>query len=60
MKNYRVTVIEEVRLKVVHIVEAENEEDAKQQVYEIPSNEGDVTWEDQTYFEVKDIEEVEL
>lgn len=58
VKTYKVKVVQEVHTIIEYEIEADNEEQAKDKVYGLDPSEGNEVWDDLTYFNILDIEEV--
>lgn len=56
--TYKVKVVQEVRTIIEYEIEADNEEQARDKVYGLDPSEGNEVWDDLTYFDILDIEEV--
>ena len=56
--TYKVKVVQEVRTIIEYEIEADNEKQARDEVYGLDPSEGNEVWDDLTYFDILDVEEV--
>lgn len=58
VKTYKVKVVQEVRTIIEYEIEADNEDQARDKVYGLDPSEGNEVWDDLTYFDILEVNEV--